>query len=55
MLLQVSCASGSTGYGRKRRDISKRQADASVFDTVSVGATLKIAAEEVILESKWNV
>ncbi|XP_069102024.1 uncharacterized protein, partial [Argopecten irradians] len=50
LLLQTTCPSGD-GYGRKRRGISKRQADAApAIDDISVGTTVTIAAEEVILE-----
>ncbi|XP_033725957.1 uncharacterized protein LOC117315715 [Pecten maximus] len=47
----TTCPSGD-GYGRKKRGISKRQANPSpAIDDISVGTTVTIAAEEVILQT----
>ncbi|XP_060076171.1 uncharacterized protein LOC132555828 [Ylistrum balloti] len=47
----TTCPSGN-GYGRKKRGISKRQANpAPAIDDISVGTTVTIAAEEVILQT----
>ncbi|XP_033725803.1 uncharacterized protein LOC117315629 [Pecten maximus] len=51
MCSPTACPSGN-GYGRKKRGISKRQANPSpAIDDISVGTTVTIAAEEVILEA----
>ncbi|XP_060076164.1 uncharacterized protein LOC132555821 [Ylistrum balloti] len=47
----ATCPSGN-GYGRKKRGISKRQASPTpAIDDISVGTTVTIATEEVILQS----
>ncbi|OWF38694.1 uncharacterized protein LOC110465984 [Mizuhopecten yessoensis] len=48
----AATCSGGNGFGRKKRGISKRQADpTSGIDDISVGASVTIAAEEVILQT----
>ncbi|XP_069102481.1 uncharacterized protein [Argopecten irradians] len=48
----ATCSNGGSGYGRKKRGIMKRQADAApAIDDISVGTTVTIAAEEVILQT----
>jgi len=47
----TTCGDGSTSYGRKKRDITKRQADDSGIEDVSVGSSIAISTDQVVIES----
>ncbi|KAH3752848.1 hypothetical protein DPMN_187474 [Dreissena polymorpha] len=49
--LQTTCTDGETSYGRKKRNVAKRQTpEDSGIDNISVGSALSITTEEVIVE-----
>ncbi|XP_053404965.1 uncharacterized protein LOC123556033 [Mercenaria mercenaria] len=47
----TTCTDGSSSYGRKKRSLTKRQAEPdNVVEDISVGTSLKIATDEVVIE-----
>ena len=62
---QTTCPSGANGWGRKRRDVrdiivsggmrQRRDADDKTpFDDISVGTTLRVVADKVVIEGKFS-
>lgn len=48
----TTCGDGSSSYGRKKRGIEKRQAaDDNVVEDISVGSSISITTEEVVIEA----
>lgn len=50
--IQTTCSDGIDSYGRKKRAIAKRQAEENDVEDISVGSSISISTEEVIIESK---
>ncbi|XP_053383680.1 uncharacterized protein LOC123535911 [Mercenaria mercenaria] len=47
----TTCVDGIDSYGRKKRAIAKRQAEENAVEDISVGSSISIATEEVVIQS----
>ncbi|XP_045177273.2 uncharacterized protein LOC123537539 [Mercenaria mercenaria] len=47
----TTCSDGIDSYGRKKRAIAKRQAEDNAVEDISVGSSISIATEEVVIQS----